>query len=75
MEKVSFSKRVVDAIQGRDAMQEEDGGDFRQINNRDTTFINDFSFGLDFVQQDGECKHVELSGTEPDKVNSWNKNQ
>jgi hypothetical protein len=50
-------------------MRKESDGDFHQINSRDTTSVGDFSFGLDFVQPDGECKHVELSGSESDKVN------
>jgi hypothetical protein len=40
-----------------------------KASSRDATSISDFSFGLDFVQPDGECKHVELSGTESDRVN------
>ena len=48
------------------AMQEKNGGNFHQINSRDTTFIDDFSFGLDFVQPDGKCKHVELDNLIPD---------
>lgn len=58
-----FSKRVVEAMQKRDS------GDILQVNSRETTSVCDFSFGLDFVQQDWECKHVELPGTKPDKVN------
>ncbi len=63
MNKVSFAKRVIEA------MRKKDRGDAHQINSRETTSVGDFSFGLDFVQPDGECKRVELSGAEPDKVN------
>lgn len=64
MNKVSFAKRVIEA------MRKQNEKDVHQINSRETTSVGDFGFSLDFVQPDGECKHVELPGTEPDKVNS-----
>jgi len=64
MNKVSFIKRLVEAA------RKKGSGDVHQINSRETTSVGDFSFGLDFVQPDGTCKHVELSGPKPDKVNS-----
>ena len=37
-----------------------------QITNKHATSIGGFRYGLDFIQPDGECKHLDLSNLIPD---------